>query len=199
MNQALRTRSKPVLHSPLEETEAHAVDLLTAAFETDPPVRWMYPERRAYLDHFPTFLRAFGGVAIREKTLELGEGGAALWVAPGSEPDEEAIMTVVEATVPADRHNDVFAVFEAMGGYHPGEPHWYLPVMGVVPERQGQGIGSAMMRPVLDQCDATGTLAYLEATTERSRALYTRLGFETLEILRVADCPPIYPMLRHPR
>lgn len=199
MTQVLNTRSNSVTHSAFDVTEDHVITFLSAAFEADPPVRWMYPNRAGYLAHFPTFLRAFGGVAIREGTLEMGEGGAALWVAPGSEPDEEAILAAVEYSVPASRHQDIFAVFDAMGGYHPAEPCWYLPVMGVVPERQGQGIGAAMMRPVLDRCDATGVPAYLEATTERSRALYARHGFETVGTVCVADCPPIHPMLRHPR
>ncbi|WP_162683453.1 GNAT family N-acetyltransferase [Rhodobacteraceae bacterium DSL-40] len=180
-------------------SEAQVVADLTAAFETDPAVRWMYPEQTGYLRHFPTFLHPFGGVAMHEGTLDWAEGGAALWIAPGLAPDEAAIMAVVEASVPASRHEAVFAVFKAMGHTHPEDPHWYLPVMGVVPERQGQGLGTALMRPVLERCDATGTLAYLEATTERSRALYARLGFEQTDTILVADCPPIYPMVRQPR
>lgn len=199
MNQALKTRLDHSIRPNPEMSEDHVVADLTAAFEADPPVRWMYPETAEYLRHFPTFLRAFGGVAMHEGTLEWAKGGAALWIAPGSAPDDEVIMAVVEASVPASRHDDVFAVFEAMGQAHPSEPHWYLPVMGVVPERQGQGLGTALMRPVLDRCDATGTMAYLEATTERSRALYARLGFEQMETIRVADCPPIHPMVRRPR
>lgn len=199
MNQALKTRPDHSIRPDLEMREDRVVVDLTAAFEADPPVRWMYPEQTEYLRHFPTFLRAFGGVAMREGTFEATEGGAALWVSPGSAPDDEAIMAVVEASVPASRHEDVFAVFEAMGHAHPAEPHWYLPVMGVVPERQGQGLGTALMRPVLERCDATGVMAYLEATTERSRALYSRLGFEQMDTIRVADCPPIHPMVRHPR
>ena len=199
MNQALKTRLDHSIRPNPEMSEDRVVADLTAAFETDPPVRWMYPEQTEYLRHFPTFLRAFGGVAMHEGTLEWAEGGAALWIAPGLAPDDEAIMAVVEASVPASRHNDVFAVFEAMGLAHPAEPHWYLPVMGVVPERQRRGLGTALMRPVLERCDATGTMAYLEATTERSRALYARLGFEQMETICVADCPPIHPMMRHAR
>ncbi|MEQ5872093.1 GNAT family N-acetyltransferase [Sagittula sp. NFXS13] len=199
MSQALKTRSYPLLNPTFDMSEDQVDKVLTAAFETDPPVRWMYPEQTEYLRHFPTFLRAFGGVAIRDETSEFVEGGAALWIAPGSAPDDEAIMAVVEASVPASRHEDVFAVFEAMGHTHPKEPHWYLPVMGVAPERQGRGLGTALMRPVLERCDTTGSIAYLEATTERSRALYARLGFEQTGTIRAADCPPIYPMVRQPR
>lgn len=180
-------------------TSAEAVSTLTAAFETDPPVRWMYPDKTDYLADFPVFARAFGGIAITENTLVTAQGGAALWIAPGSEPDEAALVAAVERSIPEARQADVFAVFEAMGEVHPHEPHWYLPLIGVRPDRQGNGLGSAMLRPVLARCDADGVPAYLEATTERSRDLYARHGFKQTAKIEVADCPPLYPMVRCPR
>ena len=39
---------------------------------------------------------------------------------------------------------------------HPHEPHWYLAVLGVDPDRQGRGFGSHLMQPVLERCDANG-------------------------------------------
>ena len=32
--------------------------------------------------------------------------------------------------------------------------------------------------------------------TGRNRALYERLGFVMTATIRIADCPPIYPMVR---
>ena len=39
----------------------------------------------------------------------------ALWLAPGSEPDGEAIVEVLNETVSPDKHDDTFAVLEQMG------------------------------------------------------------------------------------
>ena len=64
--------------------------------------------------------------------------------------------------------------------------------------RQGEGIGTALLRPVLARCDEDGVPAYLEATTARSRDLYARHGFKQTARIEVAGCPPIYPMLRPP-
>ena len=53
---------------------------------------------------------------------------------------------------------------------------------------------------MLERCDAEQTPAYLEASTERSRALYERLGFEATEECRYAkDGPPMWLMWREPR
>ena len=85
------------------------------------------------------------------------------------------------------------------GSKHPSEPHYYLRFMGVVPERQGRGIGSALIRPALERCDREGVLAYLEATTARNAALYERHGFDTFEETRLGgDGPPLWLMLRRP-
>ena len=93
---------------------------------------------------------------------------------------------------------DAFAVIHEMGAHHPDQPHWYLPVIGTQPDMQGQGHGSALLRPVLEICDRTGVPAYLEATTERNRALYARHGFVATAEIRAADCPPLTAMVRRP-
>lgn len=67
--------------------------------------------------------------------------------------------------------------------HHVPGPHWYLSAIGVDPSRQGGGIGSALMQPVLERADAQGTPAYLETATARNVLLYERLGFAVLEEL----------------
>jgi GNAT superfamily N-acetyltransferase len=46
------------------------------------------------------------------------------------------------------------------------DPHWYPVVLGVGPACQGQGIGSALIQPVLKRADADGVPCYLEAVTD---------------------------------
>jgi hypothetical protein len=56
-----------------------------------------------------------------------------------------------------------------------------------------------LLRAVLDDCDATGVPAYLEATNERNCALYRRHGFVDRDPLPLpAGGPPLYPMWREP-
>jgi ribosomal protein S18 acetylase RimI-like enzyme len=79
-------------------------------------------------------------------------------------------------------------------------PHWYLLYIGTRPERQGKGFGDALLHAVLDRCDAEQVPAYLEATCERSIALYRRHGFIEQGTLDMPPgCPPMTPMWRDPR
>jgi len=82
---------------------------------------------------------------------------------------------------------------------HPKEPHWYLMAVGVVPEAQGQGRGSALLEPVLERCDEERVPAYLEASTADNARLYERLGFEPGEEVEALPGVRVRPMWRPPR
>jgi ribosomal protein S18 acetylase RimI-like enzyme len=176
------------------------VALITLAFVRDPPSRWLYPEARHYLERFPDFVRALGGKAFAHGTADIVEGdrGAALWLPPGVQPDDDALDRVLKDAV-GERLEETAKLFETMARYHPSEPHWFLPLMGVDPFRQGAGIGSALLQHAVDRCDRDRKPAYLESTNPRNISFYRRFGFEVLGTIEAAGCPPISPMLRRPR
>jgi ribosomal protein S18 acetylase RimI-like enzyme len=175
--------------------------VLTLAFGSDPPCRWAWPDPQQYLEVFPRFARAFGGGAIDLGTAHYYDDfyGVALWLPPGAAPDDESLVRIIQDTVVGEPKDAMFSMFEQMNGYHPSEPHWHLPLIGVDPASQGRGIGSALLRHTLEQCDRQTVLAYLEATSPRNVPLYERYGFEARGSIQVADSPSIVPMLRKPR
>lgn len=174
---------------------------LTLAFAADPANRWMYPEPAQYLRHFPAFARALGGAALPDRTalVDRDYSGVALWLSPDVHPDDEALGRLIEESVAPEKQAILSRVIDEMVSHHPQEPHWYLPFIGVDPARQGQGLGAALLRPVLAQCDRERLPAYLESTNPRNRPLYERHGFAAVGEIRVGDCPPIVPMLRRPK
>jgi ribosomal protein S18 acetylase RimI-like enzyme len=153
------------------------------------------------LEAFPRFARAFGGGAIDLGTAHYHEDfyGVALWLPPGAAPDDESLVRIIQDTVVGEPKDAMFSMFEQMNRYHPSEPHWHLPLIGVDPASQGRGIASALLRHTLEQCDRQKVMAYLEATSPRNVPLYERHGFEARGSIQVADSPPIVPMLRKPR
>jgi len=91
-----------------------------------------------------------------------------------------------------------FELFELFDGHHPQDTHYHLQFIGVRPEYQGTGIGSALLRAVLDRCDLEGAAAYLEAD-ERSKLLYLKHGFEAAAEISLPEGPSFWPMWRAPR
>ena len=151
------------------EREQAVVDVLTLAFAQDPMARWALPDAHAVLKAWPHMVRAFGGRALLNGSADVLEdgGGAALWLPPGVEPDGERLVGLIQEHAPAPRIPALMAIFEQMGNFHPKEPHWYLPVIGVDPSRQGMGLGSILMRHAVARSDRAG---YRPTWNRRTRA-----------------------------
>lgn len=69
----------------------------------------------------------------------------------------------------------------------PTRPYYYLSVLAVAPRFQGQGIGSALLAPMLERCDAERMPAYLETDTEINVQFYRKHGFDVRDVLHIAD------------
>jgi GNAT superfamily N-acetyltransferase len=190
-----------IIKTATPSDEASIIDLLVRAFNMDPAVRWVWSDSQLYYKHSPSFLKAFGGRAFTHGTAYYVDGyiGAALWLPPGVLPDEEMMMSVLQQIVPQHIQEDVFAVFDQMSRYHPSEPNWYLPILGVDPSRHGKGFGSALLHHTLVQCDRENELAYLESSNPKNIPLYERHGFKLLGKIQAGTSPTIFPMLRKPK
>jgi GNAT superfamily N-acetyltransferase len=189
------------VRSASEQDQQGVIDVITLAFSTDPMARWAYPNPATYLAVMPETVRAFGGNGFAHRTVHLVDGGAAaaMWLPPGVQPDSERLEALTEQHAPRERQAEMTQVFEQMGGFHPEEPCWYLPLIGVDPARQGQGYGSALLRYALEQVDRDRVPAYLESSNPRNVPLYERHGFEVLGSIQAGSSPTIVPMLRRPR
>jgi GNAT superfamily N-acetyltransferase len=177
-----------------------AVAALVLAFATDPLVRWIWPKADAYCENMPALISAFAGAAFSHGRAyaTADSAGAALWLPPGVEPDAEAMGTLLQNSAPASVLADIPSLSAQMAEYHPDDAHWYLPLIGVDPIRQGQGYGAALMKHAVREFDRNGAIAYLESTNPRNIPLYERHGFEALGRIRVGSSPEIVPMLRFP-
>ena len=147
--------------STSSEQKKALISTLVAAFVTDPVARWICPEAHRYFSRIDEFFDAFGGASFVHGSAYYVEGyrGSALWLPPKVHPNEEAMMAVIKDVVPDVRFENAFSVFEKIGTFHPQEPHWYLPLIGVDPSHQARGYGSMLMKHALQQCDHENTLA----------------------------------------
>lgn len=88
----------------------------------------------------------------------------------------------------------------AVGPLHYAEPHAYLFVLGVLPEFQGRGVGSALLRAFCERADAEGLPCYLETDKESSVRLYRSHGFGIEREIDIAPLDGLHTwlMLRGP-
>ncbi len=181
--------------------EPRAISTVLLAFAADPVVRWCWPDAQQYLESMPAFTRAFAGRAFQYQTAfcSMDYQAAALWLPPGVTMDEAEVESVLRNTIHPALRDDLYSMLEQMGTFHPAEPHWYLPLIGVEPAYQCRGFGSLLLQHVLERCDGEGHVAYLEATSLRNVPLYQRHGFEMVGTIQVGSSPPLIPMVRTPR
>ena len=167
-------------------------DLLSRAFVDDPYFAFLAadaPERRQRMRGLAGHpAPRFGGVdrdvhdrrcRRRGRLAAAGHGGPSLI-------DSLRMMPAMGRLAGWRRLRTVASAMEALERrhrHHAPADHFYLSALGVDPNRQGRGIGTALMQPVLDECDRGGIPAYLETATARNVILYERLGFEVVEEL----------------
>jgi GNAT superfamily N-acetyltransferase len=177
-----------------------AVASLTLAFSADPVMRWGWPEPERYLSYWPRIADTLGRGAFDHATAYGLEGcvAVALWLPPGAAPDREAITRLMRESIDEETYDDTMRLFEQMDRFHPDVPHWYLSLIGVDPRAQGRGLGTRLLRPVLDACDSEHLPAYLKATSPRSRDLYGRHGFNVVGVIQAGTSPLLWAMLREP-
>jgi ribosomal protein S18 acetylase RimI-like enzyme len=193
--------TQPKINTVTPANTDRAVGTIVLAFSADPVARWFYPDPHQYLLHLPSFVHAFAGKAFEHKSAYYVDGylGAALWLPPDVHPDQDALVPLLQRSIPEESQQEIFAFIEQMDSSHPSEPHWYLPMIGVDPDKQGKGYGSALLKHALERCDRDQKPAYLEASSLKSIPLYQRHGFELLGTIQVGSSPPLFPMLRKPR
>jgi GNAT superfamily N-acetyltransferase len=181
--------------SLLESQIDAAGELMARAFSDDPITVYMYPdeEERKHLTpwHFSAFIRyafLFGEV----HTTSGSPAGVAVWFPPPLNSGEVEMTPARLEQAGLDRAEDVLGakpwerfnrVCEYVEAFHPKEvpgPHWFLPLLGVDTENQGQGVGSALLRPTLERADRENLPVYLWTAKARNVPFYQRHGFEVV-------------------
>ena len=176
------------------EDRDRSLETVVAAFATDPLLRWVWPDDDRYAECGPAFfgllldLRLEGG-----EVWVVDEGAAvAMWNPPGGlygVSPSGRWDALRKGFTEAERAKwDVTDSRLAVPKGTP--PHWYLGVLATQPERQGQGLGRAVVAPILTAADRIGMDAYLETAKEANLGFYRACGFEVAHETDLPDGGP---------
>jgi GNAT superfamily N-acetyltransferase len=177
-----------------------AAALLVSAFVERPFYHYLAPD--------PVERREFLALNFRlrlEHSLETGHidgavqdgriAGLAVWIPPADAPPpedhslEEAFSGFSQGL--RDRFFGFLRVLTAARDQAVRQPYWSLAPIAVLPERQGAGIASALIRKKLTEIDAVSQPCFLGTQDEVNLAIYARYGFE-----KVRE-DPLSPELSH--
>jgi ribosomal protein S18 acetylase RimI-like enzyme len=178
--------------------------VLARAFHEDPLTAWLYPREGSRDRHversFRVSLRRLAPQGQLYTTAD--HAGAALWALPGQWREDLRQTLGVLALLPPllPRLVRTMRAMSRIELAHPLHEHFYLSVLGTDPGRRREGIGSALLRPVLERCDAERAPAYLETATEENVGFYARHGFDVQRRLDLpGGAPPLWLLWREPR
>ena len=175
---------------------------LAAAFFADPLFGWWIPDADRRRQILPEFFRVITDATLPRDELYTADDavGAAVWLPPTGQLNEADMAAFAPKLERATQEyaGTLFDVLAVMEEKHPLDPHYYLFLLGTRPEWQSRGVGSTLMKVVLDRADREATPAYLEASSERNKRLYLRHGFTVTEEVRFRDAPPWWCMWRAP-
>jgi GNAT superfamily N-acetyltransferase len=79
-------------------------------------------------------------------------------------------------------------------------PHWHCWMMGVLPARQGTGVGRQLMRYTFEQSDRAGMPCYLETFSESSVHVHESQLYSIRKAIQIPGTPlTLYAMVRPPQ
>jgi len=177
-----------------------AGDVLFRAFQKYPPFKYYYPDERRRLPaiQYLNLISVYYGFRFGEiYTTSANMEGVAIWV-----PSADYNMSYLNLLRAVPLH--VLLKFgissgsrmAGMGEYLDAAhrrlapfKHWYLFVLGVAPEHQGQGYSSRLLRPMLARADAAKLPCYLETNDPADVPIYAHFGFKVLEESTIPGTP----------
>jgi GNAT superfamily N-acetyltransferase len=170
---------------------------MCAAFAEDPLYVWLQPDaerRPAMLRDVSAFVleQGFGHGEVHATDAR---DGVAVWTGPGVDlvvdEDAERYLELLRSHVGDTRMEGVVTGMEAVERHAPAAAHRTLHSIAVHPRAQGRGVGTELLRPTLERCDAEGLAAYLDSSCERNLPFYERLGFRVVAEVSLPDRGPV--------
>lgn len=163
---------------------------LERAFSPDPMFQWVFPDPDTRPAALQRLLRVPVEYGFRYGRVTASHDARAVsvWIPPGTAVTIPRMIRCGMLGVPFRIGFGPFGTFMAandvMDKIHKSrapEPHWYLMVVGVDPDLQGQGAGAALVRDGLSLADRESRPCYLETSEPRNLAFYGRFGFVAVE------------------
>ncbi len=180
--------------------------MLVQAYMDDPLAVWMCPSE--YLRArtlYALYSARLGQMLARGQIwTDFQRSTAAVWLAPGAHkpavrPNASLCRCLLDPRLSVRTPLLALGMRRMERAHSHEAPHWYLSLLATDPARRGQGLGSAVLQPVLASCDAEGVGAYLESSKRGNVDFYAHHGFHEIGALRLPSGPELWLMWRAPR
>ena len=179
---------RPLTLADVEE----AAQVIAQAFQHDPLITFMLPFKSTRIGTVVKFFRPYGEINIKNgRGYGVGQPlqGVAYWEFPAQASMSVSIRSLgkflpllfTAYPIGVFRARAVLEKTDALHAKYANEPHYYLDNLGVLPSAQGKGYSSKLLRPILEQADAQGIMAYTDTVSPANVPFYEHFGFQCVE------------------
>jgi GNAT superfamily N-acetyltransferase len=199
--------SSVVVRRAYDPDASAVLEVLERSLGDDPFVRWLARSRRRAVRSYLSLMLeriAFPKGIVHVALRDGAPIAAALWAPPKtfelSAGESLRLLPTMLTVIGPWRFTKVAATLDDVERARPPEPRWLLTLLGTVPEERGRGVGSAVLAPILAQCDSERAVAVCETSERRNLGFYARQGFTPTAERRLSpDGPPSWTLKRTPR
>jgi GNAT superfamily N-acetyltransferase len=195
--------SSPTIHQAHPQDRPGVLATVVAAFAEDPG--WAFLMGEEYERLAPEFVGALFDLRAPGGNIWVSDDLAtvAMWESPSGDDDEQWTRTKKAwaryvSLAGEEAHERLVAYKTALAAVCPADPYWYLGVLATHPARQGEGLATAVLTPVLDEADRLGIACCLETSTEENRRFYERRDFTQATEIILPGGPPTWWLPRAP-
>lgn len=175
------------------------MEALVATFFDDPLYVWLFSDGSTRADALRANFDLILGLGDERGVVDVFDDiGVAVWTRPGVAllDDPAPFVELLERCAP-DRVETALAGMDACAVYEPSDA-MVLHLIGVHPDRRSRGVGSELLRPRLDELEASATVGHLQSSNPSNVPFYERLGFVVDGVVPLLGGPPMFPMTREP-
>ena len=134
-----------------------------------------------YMDYSIREGESYGEIVIPD-----GDYGVSVWSLPVSDAVQaekferkKAFLEEYMGEASAKTYADICDSMDSFTAPLVPSDAWYLSILGILPARQGKGLGPGLLQGMLDRADQAGVSTFLETFTPRNMSFYERLGYES--------------------
>lgn len=161
------------------------VEILSASFRNNPSVNYIVKQDfrtddriRSLMNYSFDVCHRFGNIWISED-----EKACALVLCPDTKRTSLNTLLwdlkLAYSAIGLERISTALGRESRIKSFYPTNQMVYLWFIGVSPEVQGQGIGTKLLREVIDHAAQLDRPVYLETSVQRNLPWYRSFGFET--------------------
>jgi GNAT superfamily N-acetyltransferase len=189
-----------VIRKASPDDRTGVVATVVAAFANDPA--WAFMLGAEYEQLAPLFAGALFDLRIASDNVWVTEDLAAvsMWDPPEKGDDmpgyAASIWTRYRTAAGEGAFKRLTLYNDALDAVSPAESYWYLGVLATDPQRQREGLASAVLEPVLSEADRRGLPCCLETSTENNRRFYEHRGFTQATDVVLPDGPQTWWLRR---